>query len=258
MAEANAQNASYRTLDASRIVETLERLEARIAERFPASGLRKVCRELVGVARSSAARATAIKQPNAAMRLGIFVVIVIGLAAVFYVGSIIEYKKGTDNLYGVLQGIDALFNVVLLLGGAIFFLSTIESRWKRHRALEYLHELRSVIHVIDMHQLTKDPSVTLNKARRTKSSPERAMTSFELVRYLDYCSEMLSLAAKVAVLYAQSSRDTVVINAVTEIEQISANLSAKVWQKITLIQGREAPSADNGATVAATVSAPSA
>lgn len=242
-----AYNASYRTLNASRIVETLDRLEKRVAERFPVSGLRAVCRELAGIARSSAARAAGIGRANLAMRIGIFAVIAVGLAALGYVGSIIKYKKGTDNLYGVLQGIDALFNVVLLLGGAIFFLSTIESRWKRYKALEYLHELRSVIHVIDMHQLTKDPSVTLNEARRTKSSPERAMSAFELVRYLDYCSEMLSLAAKVAVLYAQSSRDTVVINAVTEIEQISANLSAKVWQKITLIEQREIPPAEAAA-----------
>jgi hypothetical protein len=60
------------------------------------------------------------------------------------------------------------------------------------------------------------------------------------VRYLDYCSEMLSLTAKIAVLYAQNSRDTAVISAVTELEQISANLSAKVWQKITMVQASDA------------------
>ena len=40
------------------------------------------------------------------------------------------------------------------------------------------------------------------------------MTPFELTRYLDYCSEMLSLTAKIAALYAQSSSDAVVIDAV--------------------------------------------
>ena len=30
------------------------------------------------------------------------------------------------------------------------------------------------------------------------SSPKRLLSPFELTRYLDYCSEMLSLAAKVA------------------------------------------------------------
>lgn len=226
----------YRTLDASKIIQTLERLEQRIQDRFPDAGLRKVCAELTGIARQSARRAAAIARPNMALRLGTVLIIVVGLAVIAYVSSLIEYKRGTDNLFGVLQGIDALFNVVLVLGGAIFFMSTIESRWKRYTALEYLHELRTVVHVIDMHQLTKDPASTLAPSRRTKSSPVRTMSAFELVRYLDYCSEMLSLAAKIAVLYAQSSRDTAVISAVTELEQVSANLSAKVWQKITLIQ----------------------
>lgn len=230
---------TFRKLDASRITETLSRLQQRISERFPAAGLAQVCAELVEISLATHARAQKLAQPNIALRLVALAVIVVGLATALYVGTIIEYKRGTDNLFGVLQGIEALFNVVLLIGGAIFFLSTLESRWKRQQALEHLHELRSVVHVIDMHQLTKDPSAAATVTRRTKSSPRHDLTPFELVRYLDYCSEMLSLSAKLAVLYAQVSRDNTVINAVTELEQISANLSAKVWQKITLIQGRD-------------------
>ncbi len=180
-------------------------------------------------------RASQLAEPNLWLRIGSVSVIVIGLVVITYVASIIEYKHGTDNLFGVLQGIEALLNVIVATGIAIFFLSTIESRWKRHRALEHLHELRTIVHVIDMHQLTKDPSTTSGKAGRTASSPARVMTPYELLRYLDYCSEMLSLSAKVATLYAQSSRDSLVISAVTELEQISTNLSHKIWQKITLI-----------------------
>jgi len=40
------------------------------------------------------------------------------------------------------------------------------------------------------------------------------MTPFELGRYLDYCSEMLSLTGKVAALYAQDLDDPVVVEAV--------------------------------------------
>ena len=233
----------YRTLDPDRIVATLRQLEARIAERFPGRGLGKVCAELVEVARATKGRAEKIRRANVGLRLGSFAVIVAGLAVVGYVGSIIEYKHSTDNLFGVLQGLEALINVLVLSGAAIFFLSTIEQRWKRHRALEYLHEIRTIVHVIDMHQLTKDPSRIAGKA--TRSSPE-AMTPYDLMRYLDYCSEMLSLAAKVATLYAQSSRDGVVISAVTELEQISANLSSKIWQKITIIRDVEEPTVATG------------
>ena len=228
---------SYRTLDAEKIVGTLQRLNARIEERFAASGLANVCAGLTEVARLTQQRTERLSRPNLWLRFGSIAVIGGGLAVVGYLGTIIEYKRGTENLFGVVQGIEALLNVLIAMGIAIFFLVTLESRWRRQRALEHLHELRTIVHVIDMHQLTKDPSS--RKGSRTRSSPDRNMTPYELQRYLDYCSEMLSLAAKVATLYAQSSRDSLVINAVTELEQVSSNLSHKIWQKITLIKERD-------------------
>ena len=56
------------------------------------------------------------------------------------------------------------------------------------------------------------------------------------MRYLDYCSEMLSLAAKVAAIYAQSSKDPQVVAASSDLQQITANLSSKIWQKINIAQ----------------------
>lgn len=224
----------YRTLDPDRIVETLLQLRARINDRFPNSGLSQVCLGLMDVSRLTKERAAMIAAPNLWLRFGSAAVIVLGLMLVAYLASIIEYKRDTDNLFGVLQGIEALINVFVAMGIAIFFLTTFESRWKRDRALEHLHELRTIVHVIDMHQLTKDPSS--RRGSRTRSSPDRLMSPYELQRYLDYCSEMLSLTAKVATLYAQSSRDNIVIGAVTELEQVSSNLSQKIWQKITMIQ----------------------
>ena len=65
------------------------------------------------------------------------------------------------------------------------------------------------------------------------------MTAFELTRYLDYCAEMLAMTGKLAALYLQTSRDTVVIHAVNEIEELTTNLSSKIWQKIMITrQGR--------------------
>jgi hypothetical protein len=223
----------YRTLDPDRIVETLAQLHARVDERFPGSGLSHVSAGLTDAARLTKERAAVIAAPNMLLRFGSGAVIVVGLLVVGYLASIIEYKHGTDNLFGVLQGVEALLNVLIAMGIAIFFLSTFESRWKRQQALAHLHELRTIVHVIDMHQLTKDPSS--RRGSRTRSSPDRVMTPYELVRYLDYCSELLSLTAKVATLYAQSSRDNLVISSVIELEQLSSNLSQKIWQKITMI-----------------------
>ena len=110
----------------------------------------------------------------------------------------------------------------------------MEVRLKRNRALKLLHELRSIAHIVDMHQLTKDPATITGTATRTPSSPKRSMTRFELSRYLDYCSEMSSLIGKIAALYVQKYDDPVVLSAVDQIEELTTSLSRKTWQKITI------------------------
>jgi hypothetical protein len=62
------------------------------------------------------------------------------------------------------------------------------------------------------------------------------MSELELLRYLDYCSEMLSLTGKLAALYMQDMRDPVIIETVTEIEDLTTSLSRKIWQKIVILQ----------------------
>jgi hypothetical protein len=138
----------------------------------------------------------------------------------------------------IVQTLEAVANLVVLAGALLVFLITLQKRIKRHAALKVLHQLSSPVHVIDMHQLTKDPSLVLgtDKATKTAASPRRAMTAFELGRYLDYCSEMLSLTGKVAALYAQDLDDPVVVEAVNDIEMLATNLSRKVWQKIAILQ----------------------
>lgn len=226
----------YRTLNPDKIIETLVKLERRIGERFPGSGLSKVCAELVGVAKESKGKAAAAARPNIPLRAGIGIVLVLGAALFAYVATIIEIKRGTENLYGVLQGIEAAVNTLVLTGAGAFFLASLESRWKRQKAFLELHRLQSIIHVVDMHQLTKDPSRASKVGTETRSSPERTLTPYELTRYLDYCSEMLSLAAKIAALYAQATRDPVIIDSAQSLEQLTTNMSGKIWQKIRMAQ----------------------
>ena len=233
----------YRALNSALIIETLETLERRVAERFPRAGLTKVCHELTEVARETDERAQMLARPNYALRVLAGLIIVCGLAMLVYVIRFIDVKREAESVYGVLQGFDAGFNLVLLMGATVVFLVSLEARWKRQQALGDLDELRSIIHVIDMHQLTKDPSSTSTLSGTTPSSPKREMSASDLVRYLDYCSEMLSLAAKVAAIYAQSSKDATVVEASSDLQQITANLSAKIWQKINIAQAgiRTAP-----------------
>ncbi len=75
--------------------------------------------------------------------------------------------------------------------------------------------------------------------------PPRQMTRFELSRYLDYCSEMLSITGKIAALYIQSFDDAVALAAVNEVENLTTGLSRKVWQKLMILyaMGPETPPA---------------
>jgi hypothetical protein len=144
------------------------------------------------------------------------------------------HLEEVETNLGLIQSLEAAVNLLILFGGAAWFLLTLEERFKRQRALDALHELRSLAHVIDMHQLTKDPTMLLG-APRTAASPERTMTRFELTRYLDYCAEMLALIGKLAALYAERMRDSVVIEAVNDIENLTTDLARKIWQKIMII-----------------------
>jgi hypothetical protein len=233
---------SYRTLDATQIVTTLRVLEQRITQRFPNSGLSKVCRELVGIGEHVHHRAEAIATPNMALRITVYVAIaagLLGLAVVALVLTQLIHPQMGNEVFGLFQGIDAAMNITVLTGAALFFAITIEDRIKRRRSLRDLHVFRSFAHVIDMHQLTKDPSTMLQPGPPTDSSPKRGMNRFELTRYLDYCSEMLSLTSKLAALYAQNLPDPIVIDAVNDIEELTSNLSRKIWQKITILESRE-------------------
>ena len=227
----------YRKLAPDKIIVTLMTLEARIAERFGGAGLARVCAELTAIARQTDQRAKAIARPNLVLRTFVVVLLAAGTALLVYVGHrLLTSTKTSDDLYSTLQGIDAGFNIMVLMGAALYFLFSLEEKFKRRRALRALHELRSIVHVIDMHQLTKDPSAEVLVTQATASSPKRTLSAFEVTRYLDYCSEMLSLTAKVAVLYAQSFPDPVVTEAVNDLERTSSSLSQKIWQKITILE----------------------
>jgi len=224
----------YRTLDPAEIFNTLQLLQQRIAERFPNSGLAGVCAELIVIARATEWRARVVGRPQILLRILVYASIVGGIGALVFAGRLIKLKVGDADVIGFFQGVEAAINIVVLAGAALFFLVSIEDRIKRRRALAGLHDLRSIAHVIDMHQLTKDPGAGSGPA--TASSPARNLSPYELTRYLDYCAEMLALTGKLAALYAQNLPDAVVIEAVNEIEQLTGNLGLKIWQKITILE----------------------
>lgn len=224
----------FRRLDPQKIIATAQKLEGRIAERFPKAGLRGVGRELVSLSRDTSIAAERLSRPVLWLRFAVGAAILAGAAVFGMVGSFLTFERMASDGADFVQGIEAVINTLVLAGVGLFTLIRMEQRFKRNAAFKGLHALRSMVHIIDMHQLTKDPGALSRSFKPTKSSPERTLGREELLRYLDYCSEMLSLCGKLAALYAQSVNDEVVVNAVNDIEALAGNLSRKIWQKITL------------------------
>jgi hypothetical protein len=222
-------------LDPARIEATISQLVRRVEQRFPGSGLAAVLRQLQEIARHTAETAAWIARPLVWLRAAIGLVILAGAAALLLSLRALQVEMAAPTLTELAQGVEAAINDLVYAVVAVFFLVTIETRVKRRRALAAIHELRAIAHVIDMHQLTKDPEWVLGRGRETGIVAQRAMTPFELARYLDYCSEALSLTGKVAALYVQRFDDGVALQAVNEVEELTTGLSRKVWQKLTVL-----------------------
>jgi hypothetical protein len=237
---------TYRSLNADSIVQTAHRLRCRIAERFPDAGLGRVAAELSAVAEETSARLAHLDRPRWGIRIGTgfltLLILVVALLAV----SRLRLPASFQDLGGFVQVLESGINDVVFVAIAVAFLVTIETRLKRREALRAIHELRSLAHIVDMHQLTKDPDPFGAERSATASSPERALTPFELGRYLDYCSELLSVTSKVAALYAQRLNDPVVLAAVNEVETLTTGLSNKIWQKLVIL-GRALPGGKSSA-----------
>jgi hypothetical protein len=224
-------------LDAGEIVRTVERLHDRITERFPESGLGAIARDLVHVARVTVPRTQLVNRPHIPLRLatGLIVALIIALLVQLVASSLARGLGDLQQFGQLVQTLESALNDLFLIGAALFFLVTVETRLRRRRALRFLRELRALAHIVDMHQLTKDPERLAYEGRETASSPRESLSPFEMSRYLDYCSEMLSLISKIAALYVQNFDDPVVLAAVDEVETLTTGQSRKIWQKIMII-----------------------
>jgi hypothetical protein len=219
---------NYTRLDEGSIIRTIEELRQRIAETFPDASLLGVCEQFLDVSKRVVAVEHYLRRPNWPLRI-VGVAAVTVLSAFLIVITIIAAQKEIDfNFSTAVQTIESTINDLAFFGIAVFFLLRIETRVKRRKALEMLHELRSLTHIVDMHQLTKDPALLT-------TTPD-GMSPASLGRYLDLCSDMLSLIGKVSALMVQHFNDDVVLAAVNEIETLTTGLSRKMWQKITILE----------------------
>ena len=226
----------YRMLDPEKIVSTADALARRVSGRFPDSGLAHIAGEFVEMARAVSAVSTWLAAPHRPVRtLLLLGLILVGLTAAGLVLALDLRVAAFSSLSDLAQGLDAAISDVVFIGIAVFFLLSLEARIKRKRAVGAIRQLRAMAHIIDMHQLTKDLEHIEGREDDLGSAPERRLNAVELTRYLNYSTELLALISKLSALLVQGFDDPVTLGAVNEIEDLTAGMSRKIWQKITIL-----------------------
>jgi hypothetical protein len=161
--------------------------------------------------------------------------IVVGTVGVLAFALRDAFRRGGLHSFEWLPLVESTINDVVFAAIAVFFLWALPERRERRTLVGLLHQLRSLAHVVDMHQLDKDPEQARADYVPTDKSPPNRMNAEELHHYFDYCSELVSLIAKTAALCAERTSDPVVLGMVSNLETLAAQMSQKIWQKISLL-----------------------
>src|SRR5262249_27797302 len=146
-----------------------------------------------------------LRQLTVLVGMGCFVL----LLYVLYQYYLIQQSPSNEPFTWI-QGAQAALAIVGIPVTTYVSLRSLEERNRRNRALKELHNLHGLLNAVDLHQLAKDPPPISSTDSAVFNS--RGMTAFEVLRYLDYCSEILSYVGKIAALYAQATDDDVVIS----------------------------------------------
>lgn len=225
-------------LAAEHVWATVAQLERRIQSRFGERGLTKAVRdlgELVVSVQSEAGQSRERLRRTTLTARAVGVVIVVATVGALGFGLRSAVLNGLANTADWVPLVESVVNDLVFAAIALVFLWAIPERLERRTLLRLLHRLRSLAHVIDMHQLSKDPEQVSPTYVPTAESVRHGLDADQLHHYLSYCSEMLSLTAKTAALCGEHSVDGVVLENVSYIETLTTELCNKIWQKISLL-----------------------
>lgn len=225
-------------LDPGLVHQTVVRLGDRIAARFPDRGLNGVADQLTQLSEQISSAAPGVRRRMVAVAwfariLGLIILVATGLLLAITVRDALLH--GPDQPLEWVPLIESLIADVVYAGIALFFLMALPERIQRRGLLAALYRLRSLAHIVDMHQLTKDPERLRPDYVKTAMSADPDLDRDELEHYLDYCSELLSLIGKVAALCAEESEDAVVLETIVGIETMTTEMAGKIWQKISIL-----------------------
>lgn len=235
-------------LHARMLVETIRRLRHRVSERFPESSLEQAISELERLGSETSSRVDRISRPMLIPRVlsGLLYLFLVGLFGVGVVqfGLYVENEGfGGENFF---ERLNNLLGTLVVLGGGVVVLERWEVERRQRAMILALQDLRNMLDVIDLHQLTKDPGTVIGMAgARAPSSPIREMTTYELSRYLSYCAEATSLTVKLATLYSQRSTDPIVLDSVEQVsahaQGVSRGIQIKLQTLVFQTSGRTGP-----------------
>lgn len=225
-------------LDAPTVIATIDQLGGRIRARFADRGLPKAAAEL----RSAATEVTELGA-HLRGRLRVLrwtaraasVLVALGMALVLVVAARDADLSGSVRSVDWVALVESTIQTLVFGGLTLLFLNALPDRLERRHLLRRLHRLRSLAHVIDMHQLTKDPERLRSDFEPTDATVAVDLTRAEMQHYLGYCSELLALVGKVAALCAEDSQDGLILETVSDIENLTNGMSRKIWQKISLL-----------------------
>jgi hypothetical protein len=234
-----AVHRAYERLEVQFVRATAERLRDRIGARLPGRNLVKVAAELVQLIDDVGQGAEEIRGRVRRARLlswTAMALVLAGATALLVVAARDAFDaRGPDSSVDWLPLIEAGINDVVFVAIAVFFLRSIPERIERDRVLVLLHRLRSLAHIVDMHQLSKDPERLSASYTPTPKSVEVGLDRDRMQAYLEYCTELLSLIGKTAALCAEASQDGLVLSTVSTVERLTTDLSSEVWQKIAVL-----------------------
>lgn len=214
----------YRHLRADRLGDTAQILADRLRIKFPEAGLSEVGDTVVDIVRAAAERTEAIQRPIWWLRI-----VLLALAGVTLAAAIaFAFTLQGNALANFLEFTSKTGGALVYLFAGVVFLITLETRWKRWRAVQAIHELRAVAHIIDMHQLAKVPDEEAYAGQKVLPPPE-------MRKYLTFCTEMLAILSKIGQLYVQDFPDGTTLAAVDQFENLATGLSSKIWQKIMIL-----------------------
>jgi hypothetical protein len=226
------------------VIETARRLCDRIGARFPERGIHRVAQELAALTEQVADTSAGSRRRSRLVRTGSHTMIgIVVLVAVIAFGFAVEaaLTEAPDNGLDWLPLIESAVNDLVFVAIAVVVLHSLPERVQRSDLLAKLHRLRSLAHIIDMHQLTKEPE-SLRDAFAGGTDGDVDLTPEQVEYYLEYCTELLSIVSKAAALCAEESQDDIVLNTVSTIETLTMGMSRKVWQKITVLSDQRATS----------------